>query len=210
MVEMEKKYFITGIGTGVGKTIVSVIVAEALQADYWKPIQAGLEEETDTETIRRLISNHKTVCHPEMYRLKNASSPHKSAALEGTEIDFEKIVVPETSNNLIIEGAGGLMVPLNSKYLMIDLIKKIDAEVILVSQNYLGSINHTLLSLQILKTQKIPVRMLVLNGEADEYSEKAIVEFSGIDKIFRIKKETYFSRELIKNYANKILPFFID
>lgn len=204
---MSETLFVTAIGTGVGKTIVSAILTEALKADYWKPIQSGLEEETDTETVRRLTSNSQSIFHPEAYKLKQPFSPHKSAALDGIEIDIEKILLPDTSNNLIIEGAGGLMVPLNSKFLMVDLIKNINADVILVSQNYLGSINHTLLSIQLLKQYNIPIRLLVFNGQCDEYSEKAIQEFSGINAIFRIKKESYFSRELVKNYANKILPF---
>jgi dethiobiotin synthetase len=206
---MRKNYFISGISTGVGKTVVSVIIAEALQADYWKPIQSGLEEATDTEIVQSLLSNTVSVCHPEAYRLKHPSSPHKSAALEGKKINVQNIRLPETENVLVIEGAGGLMVPLNSRFLMIDLVEKFNAEVILVSQNYLGSINHTLLSLQALKNQNIPVRMLVFNGEPDLYTENAITAFSGITDIFRIKTEKHINKETIKKYADQFVSLFM-
>lgn len=205
---MRKNYFISGISTGVGKTVVSAIVAEALQADYWKPIQSGLDEATDTEIVQSLVSNSVSVFHPEAYRLKHPSSPHKSAALEGKQINVQNIHLPETENNLVIEGAGGLMVPLNSRFLMIDLVEKFKAEVILVSQNYLGSINHTLLSLQALKNQHIPVRMIVFNGEPDIYTENAIIAFSGITDIFRIKPEACITKEVVKCYAEQLISLF--
>ncbi len=107
------RIFITGIGTDVGKTVVAAIVTEALQADYWKPIQSGLEE-TDRGTIQSLITNNKTVIHPEAYRLKTPMSPHKSAQIDGIDIDLDKIIRPKTKNTLVIEGAGGLLVPLNN------------------------------------------------------------------------------------------------
>src|ERR1700753_1865673 len=143
-----KPLFVTGIGTGIGKTIVSVILVEKLQADYWKPVQSGDLQDTDSDKIRSLVSNDKTRIFPEAYRLTQPFSPHKSAAIDNVTIDPDAFVVPVTDNMLIIEGAGGLMVPLNNNFLMIDLIKKLNAEVILVSRNYLGSINHTLLSLE--------------------------------------------------------------
>ncbi|MFH0867509.1 MAG: dethiobiotin synthase, partial [Bacteroidota bacterium] len=133
-----KNYFVTGIGTDVGKTIVSAILCEALQADYWKPVQCGSLDHTDSDVVRNLLSNNKSNIHPEIYRLKTAASPYHAATLENVYIDPGKIILPKTNNDLIIEGAGGLMVPLNDNYLMIDLIKKLNAEVILVSQNYLG------------------------------------------------------------------------
>ncbi len=166
--------FITGIGTGVGKTIVSSIMVEKLKADYWKPIQSGDLDNSDTAHVRSLVSNNTSFFHPEAYRLTQPFSPHKSAALDGIHIDLEQIVLPETNNQLIIEGAGGLMVPLNDKYLMIDLIQKLDAEVILVSKNYLGSINHTLLSAELLKERKIKIRNLIFCGDADQSSEEII------------------------------------
>ena len=171
---MNQPIFITGIGTDIGKTIVSAIMVEKLQADYWKPVQSGDLENSDTIKVKRLVSNSKSVFHPEAYRLTQPYSPHKSAALDGIEIDIDKITLPETNNQLIIEGAGGLMVPLNSTHYIIDLIKHLDAGVILVSRNYLGSINHTLLSIDALASRGIPVKAIVINGNTDEYSEQAI------------------------------------
>ncbi len=170
----KRPIFITGIGTGIGKTIVSAVLVQKLQADYWKPIQSGDLDSSDTALVRRLVSNNITVFHPEAYRLTQPYSPHKSAALDGIYIDPEKIVLPETDNQLIIEGAGGLMVPLNENFLMIDLIKKLDAEVILVSKNYLGSINHTLMSAGTLKSNGIKLSRLIFSGEQDHDSEAII------------------------------------
>lgn len=169
-----KPIFITGIGTGVGKTIVSAIFVEKLQADYWKPVQSGDLHHTDTNEVRSLVSNHVSVFHPESYRLTQPFSPHKSAALDNVSIRLENIVLPQTDNLLIIEGAGGLMVPLNDTDLIIDLIKKFDADVVLVSQNYLGSINHTLLSAEILKSRNINLSKIVICGKEDKSSEKII------------------------------------
>lgn len=171
---MNQPIFITGIGTDIGKTIVSAIMVEKLQADYWKPVQSGDLENSDTIKVKRLVSNPKSVFHPEAYRLTEPYSPHKSAALDGIEIDIDKITLPETNNQLIIEGAGGLMVPLNSTHYIIDLIKHLNAEVILVSRHYLGSINHTLLSIDALNGRGIPVKAIIINGNTDEYSEQAI------------------------------------
>src|SRR5258708_4942017 len=134
----KKHFFVTGIGTGIGKTIVSAILVEKLKADYWKPIQSGDLENSDSLSVKNLISNPHSKIHREAYRLTQPFSPHKSAAIDGIAIEPENIIQPETNNHLIIEGAGGLMVPLNKHFLIIDLIKKLDAPVIIVSQNYLG------------------------------------------------------------------------
>ena len=170
----KRPIFITGIGTGIGKTVISAIIVEKLQADYWKPIQSGDLDNSDTLTVQNLVSNSTTVFHPEAYRLTQPYSPHKSAQLDGIIIHPAHIIIPQTQNQLIIEGAGGLMVPLNDNFFIIDLIKQLDAEVMLVSKNYLGSINHTLLSIEALKNRNIPLKGIVINGDADEYSEAII------------------------------------
>lgn len=180
---MNKPLFITGIGTGIGKTIVSAILVEKLKADYWKPIQSGDLDNSDTLKVKNLVSNSVSKFHPESYRLTQPYSPHKSAALDGIVIDPEKIIIPDTDNQLIIEGAGGLMVPLNDSFLMIDLIKKLGAEVILVSQFYLGSINHTLLSIDALKQREIAVKGIIFNGTEDPYSLDYILKYSGIKSL---------------------------
>ena len=178
-----KPLFVTGIGTGVGKTITSAILVEKLRADYWKPIQSGDLDHTDTDRVRGLISNLQSRLHPEAYRLTQPFSPHKSAALDGVQIDLNSIQLPLTDNRLVIEGAGGLMVPLNNKDLMLDLINKLGAEVILVSQNYLGSINHTLMSVEILKNRGLAISKLIISGDPNESSEEIITAFTGLEII---------------------------
>jgi|SRR6185437_11936896 len=178
--------FVTGIGTGIGKTIVSAILVEKLKADYWKPVQSGDLDKSDTLKVSSLVTNPLSVFHPETYRLTQPYSPHKSAAIDGLTIDPEKFISPKTSRSLIIEGAGGLMVPLNDTFLMIDLIKQLNAEVILVSQNYLGSINHTLLSVSALKQYNIAIKGIVFNGDDDHYSEKFIRSYCQVPFIGHI------------------------
>ncbi|MGI4022578.1 MAG: dethiobiotin synthase [Janthinobacterium lividum] len=169
-----KSLFVTGIGTSVGKTYVSAHLVETMQADYWKPIQSGDLDATDTMKVRSMVKNPVSVFHPEAYRLTQPFSPHKSAELDGIMIDPKQIVLPQTSNQLIIEGAGGLMVPLNDTFFMVDLIRQLQAEVILVVMNYLGSINHTLLSIAMLKNEGLPINRVVFNGIKEAYSENLI------------------------------------
>lgn len=182
----DKPLFITGIGTGIGKTLVAAIVVEKLKADYWKPIQSGDLHSTDTMLVKNLVSNQQTVFHPESYRLTQPYSPHKSAKLDGISINEKSIIAPVTDNLLVIEGAGGLMVPLNDHFLIIDLIKQLDAEAILVSQNYLGSINHTLLSVAMLQQRGITIKGIIFNGNADVSSEEYILTYTGIPLLGRI------------------------
>lgn len=198
-----KPIFVTGIGTGIGKTVVAAILTESLKADYWKPIQSGDLDNSDAMKVKELISNKKTVFHPEAYRLSQPYSPHKSAALDGIEIDLNKFELPQTTNTLIVEGAGGLMVPLNNTDLMIDLIEKLNAEVVLVIQHYLGSINHSLLSLQALYSRGISVRALIFNGNGDSYSEDIIKAHSksertvSIPQLLTLDKQTIASQNII-------------
>src|SRR6478672_3965437 len=158
------KIFITGIGTDVGKTIASAIITQALEADYWKPIQAGDLDNSDSHKINRYISNGKTVVHENSYKFNTPASPHLAAELDGITIDLKKIAEPKTKNHLVIEGAGGVLVPLNEKDCVIDLIQK-DYTVIVVSRHYLGSINHTLLTLEALQNRKIQVAGIVFSGD---------------------------------------------
>ncbi|MBD1391892.1 dethiobiotin synthase [Mucilaginibacter glaciei] len=175
-----KPLFVTGIGTGIGKTLVSAILVEKLKADYWKPIQAGELDNSDTMRVRELVSNSTSIFHPETYRLTQPYSPHKAAALDGIAINENTINLPQANNQLLIEGAGGLMVPLNDHCLMIDLITRLGADVVLVSQNYLGSINHTLLSIEALKQRQIPVKGIIFNGDANPSTEDYILKYTGI------------------------------
>lgn len=182
----KRPLFVTGIGTGIGKTLISAILVEKLKADYWKPVQSGDLDSSDTLTVQNLVSNTISVFHLEAYRLTQPYSPHKSAAIDGITIDLKKIIAPKTDNTLVIEGAGGLMVPLNNQFLMIDLIKQLDAEVILVSQNYLGSINHTLLSIDALKHREISIKGIIFNGTEDSSSETFILNYSKLKKLGHI------------------------
>ncbi len=169
-----KPLFVTGIGTSVGKTYVSAHLVETMQADYWKPIQSGDLENSDTMKVISMVHNPISVFHPEAYQLTQPFSPHKSAELDGIVIDPNKILLPKTQNQLIVEGAGGLMVPLNNDFLMIDLIVQLQAEVVLVVMHYLGSINHTLLSISILKQYNLPINCIIFNGIKEVYSEDLI------------------------------------
>ncbi|MGB3947126.1 MAG: dethiobiotin synthase [Bacteroidia bacterium] len=197
-----KTYFISGIGTDVGKTIASAIVVEALEADYWKPIQAGELHNTDTMKVASLISNKKSVLHKEHYLLTQPQSPHAAAEFDGIEISLKHIQLPATNNILIIEGAGGLMVPLTKSYLVIDLIQQLKAEVILVSKNYLGSINHTLLSFEALKTRNIPIAGIIFNGETNKSSEAFILKYTQLKCLLRINEEKQLTKETIIKYKN--------
>ena len=195
-----RKIFVTGIGTDVGKTVVSAILTQALKADYWKPIQTGTEFDNDTERVKKLVSNTSSVFHPEAYRLKASLSPHAAAKAENTKIDLAEINIPETTHTLIIEGAGGLLVPLNEKYFVIDLIKKMNAETILVVQNYLGSINHTLLSIEALKSRNINILGIIISGVENVLSEEIIFRHSGLKLLGRVHKETNVIPDIIKKY----------
>ncbi|OFY88033.1 MAG: dethiobiotin synthase [Bacteroidetes bacterium RIFCSPLOWO2_12_FULL_31_6] len=200
-----KNYFVTGIGTGIGKTIVSAILTEALEADYWKPIQAGNLDNTDTDVIKFSVSNTQSKFHPETFKLTQALSPHAAANIDGIEINIDDIILPRTNNNLIIEGAGGLMVPINNKGdLVIDLIKKLNAPVILVSKNYLGSINHTLLSIEALKNRNIPIAGIVFNGEDEFNGEEFILKYSQLKCFARIKSEDKINKETVLKYKNNL------
>ncbi|WP_430612873.1 dethiobiotin synthase [Flavobacterium sp. JP2137] len=171
-----KNLFITGIGTGVGKTVVSAVFVEQLQADYWKPIQSGDLDCSDTDQVKKWTHCENSRFHPERYRLSLAASPHKSAAQEGILIKPTDFVLPKTNNRLIIEGAGGVLVPISDDFYMIDLIERLEAAVVLVVRDYLGCINHSLLSIAHLKQRGIPIAQLVFNGAMDPASERVILK----------------------------------
>lgn len=196
------KIFVTGIGTDVGKTIASSIITESLQADYWKPIQAGDLDNSDSHKIERYISNDKTVIHPNSYKLNTPASPHLAAEIDGITISIEKILAPETENHLVIEGAGGLFVPLNNQDTIVDLIQS-DYKVVVVSRHYLGSINHTLLTIEALQNRKIAIAGIIFSGEKNDATESIILSKTGIKLIGRIEQEPYFDQNVIKDYADQ-------
>ena len=182
-----ERIFVTGIGTGIGKTFVSAILAKALDADYWKPVQAGYEEGTDSEWVANWLKETGSVVHPEVYRLAKPASPHIAAREEGITIDISKICekIPQNDRTLLIEGAGGILVPLNESQFVADLIKEMGAKVILVSRNYLGSINHSLLTARVCREMQIPVIGWVFNDQYLNYEEE-IVKWSNIPRLASI------------------------
>ncbi len=194
-----KIYFITGISTEVGKTIAAAILVEALQADYWKPIQAGDLNNSDTHKVKNLISNTKSQFYDNAYALKTPMSPDAAAKKENITINEKKIIPPQTNNTLIIEGAGGILVPLNNSATILNIIKP-NYHVILVSRHYLGSINHTLLSLQILEQKGYAVS-LIFNGNPHPETEQSIRSRTNAPVLGRIKNETKIDKACIKKYA---------
>ncbi len=192
-------YFITAIGTDSGKTIVSAIFAEALGAGYWKPIQAGYP--TDTDAIKQLISNPSTSFFEEAYLLNTPSSPHAAAKLEGVKINLKEIVLPDTASDLIIEGAGGIMVPINEQELVINLTQQFDCEIILVCNLYLGSINHSLLSIDYLKTHQYKLTGIVFNGKSNPESERIILQHAKAPCLLKVDQEQDMNKDRVKYYA---------
>jgi dethiobiotin synthetase len=195
-----KKYFVTGISTEVGKTVASAIIVEALQADYWKPIQAGELENCDTQKVQNLVSNSKSNFHPNSYALKTPMSPHAAAKIDGVKVDLKKIKEPRTKNNLVIEGAGGLLVPLNDSETILDIIKP-EYKVIVVSRHYLGSINHTLLTIRLLEEKGFDVS-IIFSGNEHKTTEDIIKKMTKVEVIGRIEEEPYFDKNVIKEYAD--------
>jgi len=196
-----KRIFITGISTEVGKTIAAAILTEALKADYWKPIQAGELDNTDSHKVGRLISNDRSVIHPCNFELKTPMSPHAAAEIDGLEIEPNKIHEPETDNHLIIEGAGGLLVPLNDNDTILDLILP-NYKVVVVSRHYLGSINHTLLTINWLQLKGYDVSIL-FSGDEHPTTEQIILKKTGVKSLGRINEEAKFNQTVIKKYAEK-------
>ncbi|WP_378186238.1 dethiobiotin synthase [Aquimarina sp. W85] len=196
-----KRIFITGIGTEVGKTITSAIVVEALQADYFKPIQAGDLAYGDADKVKTLVSNTKSVFHPNSYALRTPMSPHAAAEKEGITIDSKNIVFPNTKNALVAEGAGGILVPLNDTQTILDIIPK-EYTVIVVSRHYLGSINHTLMTLKLLEEQGFEVA-LIFSGAAHPTTENIIEKMSKVNVLGRIDEEPYFDKRVIEEYAEQ-------
>lgn len=195
------KIFVTGISTDVGKTIASAIITEALEADYWKPIQAGDLENSDSHKIKRYLSNTKSEIHANSYALQTPASPHLAAKLDGITIDLKKITEPKSKNHLVIEGAGGIFVPINDTETIVDLIRP-DYKVVVVSRHYLGSINHTLLTIEALQHRKIAVSGIVFSGDENEPTESLILNKTGIKCIGRIANEPYFDPNVIAEYAD--------
>lgn len=207
-------YFVTAIGTDSGKTLVSAILVKALQADYWKPVQCGLPR--DTELVEYVVDNNHSVMHRETYFLNTPASPHTAAKIDEVEIKLDDFRLPDNDNHqLIIEGAGGVLVPLNTTDVVIDLATKFNCEIILVSNHYLGSINHTLLTAEELKRRNFKVKGIIFNqvenshtSEADlikiKSTEEIILSKTGYKCLLRIANEEHITQEVVMRYAMKL------
>lgn len=192
-------YFVTAIGTDSGKTVVSAILTEMLKADYWKPVQAGFP--TDSGTVRELLTNAQTTIHEERYLLKTPCSPHAAARIENLKISVEDFQLPICKKNLVIEGAGGALVPLNDNEVVIDLATRFDAQVVVVSDLYLGSINHTLLTAEALKSRNINVVGVIFNGLSNPLSEEIISLKTGWRKLLHLEKQEAINKDTVLKYA---------
>jgi len=198
-----KHYFVTGIGTDVGKTIASAVLAEALQATYWKPVQSGATEGTDRKTVQQLCSTQVNTL-PEEYVFDAPVSPHLAAELEGVEIELDRLTPPKIAGNLIIEGAGGLMVPITKDFLYADWIEQHKLPTIVVSRHYLGSINHTLLTIEQLKRLDVPIAGILFVGHENVDTERIITKFSQVSVIGRIDLADELNSEFICQQSKRI------
>lgn len=188
-INLPSRLFVTGTDTGVGKTVISSILTAGFDSFYWKPIQSGLEEETDTEFLKKITELPDTNFLKETYRLNKPLSPHASAAYDGVTIDIENFNLPdeEICPKLIVEGAGGLMVPINSSLFVIDIIKRLELPVVIVSRSGLGTINHTLMSIAMLRQAGVEIACVVMNGPKNEINRHAIEHYGKIDSIVEIE-----------------------
>ncbi|GAB4341521.1 MAG: dethiobiotin synthase [Flammeovirgaceae bacterium] len=198
------KIFITAIGTDSGKTLIAAILTEALKADYWKPIQAGYPR--DAETVKGLVSNSVSKFHTERHLLMYPMSPHAAAEKENIQIRLHDFELPTPNNHLIVEGAGGMLVPINDEHFVIDLVDALSLPMVLVSNLYLGSINHTLLSIQEIKRRGLNCKGIIFNGEANEASEKIILKHSPFPLLFRVPRFEKINAEVVAEFASEIRP----
>ena len=195
-------YFVTGIDTDSGKTLASAILCEALQADYWKPVQAGTPR--DADVVSALVTSHTFKTYPEAYLLKTPASPHAAAKIDNIQISLSDFKMPESDNIIITEGAGGCLVPINDHDFVIDIISHLKTEVILVADLYLGSINHTLLTIEALRNRNLTIKGIIFNGESNPESERIILLHSKLKCLLRITKENNIDKHTVKKYASQL------
>lgn len=194
---MIPRFVVSGTDTGIGKTVFSAALTRALQAYYWKPVQSGLEEETDSELVERLGGTPRARILPEAYRLKMPASPHLAARFENVTIDPELLLPPETDGSLVIESAGGLMVPLTDKLLFADIFARWRIPLILCARTSLGTINHTLLSLEALRLRAIPVQGVVFIGDENRENQCIIADIGGVRSLGRLPHLPVLSAETL-------------
>lgn len=195
--ELPPRIFITGTDTGIGKTVVSALLVAGRDADYWKPIQCGLEEISDRQWVIQKTGIAADRAHPEAYRLKHPLSPHAAARLEGVTIRLEALRLPP-AKRLVVEGAGGIMVPLNEHHYMLDLMKRLDLPVLLVASSRLGTINHTLLSLEQLRRHDLEIAGVVINGPPNEINREAIRNYGKVRILAEVEPMERIGPETLK------------
>ena len=201
-----KRFFVTGIGTDVGKTVVSAILTKALNASYWKPVQSGIVEGSDSDTIRNLVPNVNII--PERYRLKEPLSPHAAAEIDGIQMELNELNLPEVSGHLIVEGAGGLMVPFDQEgTTYLELANFWELPVVIVSRHYLGSINHTLLTIEILRSKNLGIKGVVFVGPENSGSESIIVKRTNVSVLGRIPEVENVDEAFISVQASLIRKY---
>jgi dethiobiotin synthetase len=197
------RIIVAGTGPDVGKTVVAAILTLLFNGDYWKPIQCGDEENSDTATMKKWIDTTKHLIHPPAYSLKAPLSPHHAARLENTVIRLDAIALPQTTRPLIIESVGGILVPLTIKKLSLDLFKSWNCRWMIVSKHYLGSINHTLLTIEVLKQYRMSVLGIIFNGEPNPDSEAAILEISKLPCLGRLLPEPHLDTQTFQRYGKQ-------
>jgi dethiobiotin synthetase len=205
---MRTKIMVAGIGTDVGKTVVSAILTLLFQGNYWKPIQCGNERDSDSSQLKTWLADTPHVIFPPAYSFKAPLSPHHASRLEHSVIEIETISVPDSDRPLIIEGVGGVMVPLNAQALSLDLFAGWDCHWILVSKHYLGSINHTLLSIEMLKSRGVSILGLIFNGESNPDSEAAIIHHAQLPILGKLQPETALNFQTLTKYGHQWRPQF--
>jgi dethiobiotin synthetase len=195
---MNARVVVTGTDTGIGKTVFAAALAGALDAFYWKPVQAGLDEETDRETVSRLSGLPQELLLSEVYRLKTPASPHLAAKIDGIVIDPDALALPEVDRPLVVEGAGGLMVPLTPSLTYIDVMARWRAPVVLCARTTLGTINHSLLSIAALRARSIPLLGVAFIGDENEESERIICDMGKTKRLGRLPRLASLTAETLR------------
>lgn len=204
-------YCIIGTHTGIGKTVFSSVLCKASGFDYWKPVQAGDLDDSDTINVQRRVADPSITLYPERFRLTHAVSPHRAAELDGLDMQLSDFVLPK-SEKLVVETAGGLMSPINQGILVLDLAKNLNLPLVLVSGNYLGSINHTLLTVAAIKNAKLNLKGIVFSGEPNESTESFILNHAEVPCLFHLRKMDKVDAHEVEKQAKRLSqenPFWI-
>lgn len=200
-----KQYFVTGTDTGVGKTLASAVLMQMLKAKYWKPIQSGIQnEEQDAMTIQRLTHLPESDFFPSSYSLQASLSPDQAAKLENITIDLMQCALPQTEKNLIVEGAGGVMVPINDNECMLDLMQTLKLPIIIVARGTLGTINHTLLTIEALRRRQLFIYGVIFNGELNQDNQRAIEYWGQVKTLLHIPKFSLLNQETFQSWINNM------